>query len=133
MRKGIRFIVGWTFGVEALISLLAIFDDVSHGSHGRGAVARFGSVLIFLAFAIIDGAAWLGLLRQAASAKRWGIAASLGNLLFAILPLFKGWSFFWNCFKGFTWLAALIGAVGLLVCSRIETREGDPINPAGPF
>ncbi len=133
MRKLIRFMLGWTFGVEALIFLLVIVDYVSRGFHGDSAAVRSGSMLVFLAFVLVDGAASLGILRKTTSAKGWGIAASLGNLLFAISPILRGLSFFWNSFKSFTWLAALIGAVGLLVCSRIETREGDPINPAGPF
>ncbi len=85
----LRTYLGWSFALISLICLRIALPPVFGAISGHHATLPMRNVMVtalFGAFGILFAIASWTVLRSKASAKRWGIAASLINIFVALIP-----------------------------------------------
>ena len=108
----LRKYLSWTF---AFISVVCLEITFSIGlrpvyEHKRLRIVYLLVPALFTTFSIVFAAAWWSVFREKSSARAWGIAASLINILVALTPVAFPPHSIWN---GFLLLLAL-GMAGLI-------------------
>lgn len=123
--QDIRRVICWVFAFEFLLHLVISLRSILYTSRGSYAFPPLSNLLVTPWFSAVVAtvcvAAWWTGWRGKTSARGWGIAASLVNILIFLRPILLPSRFVWDRHAG----ALVIGAVGLVVFSRRELTAAE--------
>jgi len=116
--QNIRKALCWIFAITSLEYLLISLRSILYATHRPYAFPLFRSLLIAVSFpvvvATVSGVAWWIIWKGKPSARGWGIAASLMNILIFLQPIIFSSRSPWYYHVG----ALLIGIGGVVAFSR---------------
>jgi hypothetical protein len=128
--QNIRKVLCWIFAATSLVYLLTPLWIILYTIRRHYAFPTLHDLLVAAPFsavvAIILGVAWWTILKGRPSARRWGIAASLIEILISLRPIiFSSRSVWWHHVG-----ALFIGIVGLVTFLRHDKQhDPDPDRP----
>lgn len=113
--KDIRKVMCWIFAFTSLLHLLVAFRFILHIIQRQYVYPLSRNIFIAALFsvlvAIISGVAWWTIWREKRSARIWGVAGSIMNILIFFRPMILPTRSSWDHHIG----ALYIGVVGLVV------------------
>jgi peptidase M50-like protein len=113
----LRKYLGWVFAFTSLVCLQIVISSILHTTHRQSTDLALRGLLVETAFltalAVVFGVAWWTVWKGKPSARGWGIAASLTNILVS-LP----WVFISRDAWRDLWVILAIGVAGLVVFWR---------------
>ena len=121
--REIKMVLCWIFAVACLLNLIVFLRCVAYSIRYHYPPPLLSglivSALVSGAVALCSGVAWWTLWREKASAKGWGIAASVTSIVIFVRPFIFPTPPVWDHHMG----ALVIGIVGLVAFSWPEKRR----------
>src|SRR6266446_5821285 len=112
----LRKFISWIYAISSLLGLWTAFWFIPLIIHRRYAFSPLRSLLIsgvFPTLATVYGVAWWAVWKGKASAKGWGIAASLTYILGSLLEIIFFQRSVWSC-NGVVLATGIAGLVAFL-------------------
>jgi hypothetical protein len=133
--QGTRKALCWFFAVTSFVYLRMFLLSILYSIHRQYAFPTlnlFVTVSFWAVVATISGAAWWAIWKGEPSARGWGIAASLVEILIFLKPIIFSLRFIWWYHVGVLY----VGIVGLVTFLRRDEQhdpnKDEEVKPEGP-
>jgi hypothetical protein len=118
----LRGLLSWCFCWVFMVLLGVAAKTVLNFGHRQVSARALPLAAALLIASLVFAGAWWTVWKRKASAKIWGILASLLSLLAALPMLYFGVNVFLRTFLGFFWPSTVLGIVGLIAFS-LQRRQ----------
>lgn len=130
--RALRKYLCWTFAFTSFVCFRITFLSIQKATHQLHALPSLRAMLVIAAFAVfgvVFATGWWTVLKEKASARAWGIAASLINTALPTLPVIFGHQSV-NSGAGIVFFIGIIGLVAFV--SRVKQQDHAGRNQANP-